>query len=157
MSFVVVKTSRNGQGLFATKKFVKDGVIFEVKGTLYHYLEVNKRAGSFQDNTFRFDEEKYLSPHGELGDFLNHSCEPNSKVLKVQDKIFVAAVKNIGKDEEVLIDYSTILARDDIWKMVCNCGSKNCRKIIKSYNKLPVPLFKTYQERQLIPDYILSI
>src|SRR6185369_310579 len=111
---IVIKQSRNGKGIFTDGVFKAGEPIFEVKGKIFHYSEVLKIGGEFADNTFRFDEETYLSPQGQTGDFLNHSCDPNSKVVKQSGKLFIVAIKDILPNQEVVIDYSTILADDDI-------------------------------------------
>jgi hypothetical protein len=154
---IVIKPSRNGHGIFAERLFSPNEAIFEVKGKIFHYAEVIKIGGKFSDNTFRFDEETYLSPEGQIGDFLNHSCDPNSKVVKKHSKLFIAAIKDILPGQEIVIDYSTILADDDIWEMDCNCGSINCRKKVQKITLLPEELFKEYKQSEIVPDYILGI
>jgi len=56
--------------------------------------------------------------------FVNHSCEPNTYVKNAQD----IALRNIKKGEEITTDYS--INGVDEWELKCNCGSKNCRKIV---------------------------
>ena len=57
-----------------------------------------------RDNTFRFHEDYFLSPRGELGDFLNHSCKPNAYVLKKKNKLFIYSLNDISLGDEILID-----------------------------------------------------
>ncbi len=154
---LIIKTSKNGKGIFSGRMFRKGEPIFEVKGKIFHYTDVLKIGGKFCDNTFRFDGETFLSPDGHIGDFLNHSCDPNSKVVKRDNKLFVVSIKDIVRDREVVIDYSTILADDDIWEMDCNCGSGNCRKKILKITSLPTKLQRSYKELQIVPDYIVDI
>ncbi len=154
---LIVKKSHNGKGIFTTKKILNSEIVFEIKGNLISWQKSLEIGGQTLDNTFRFSKNFYLSPEGYLGDFLNHSCIPNSKIVKERGKLFVEALKNINKGEEIVIDYSTILARDDTWTMKCNCGEINCRKIIKRLNLLPKPLFKEYKEKSIIPKFILEI
>lgn len=154
---LIVKKAKNGLGIFSTRPFKKGQVIFQVEGKRVHYLETNKWAGRFQDNTFRYGPDTYISPENELADYLNHSCIPNSKVEKINHKLYILAVSNIGKDQEILIDYSTILARDDIWVMKCSCGEKACRKRIVTYTRLPRQILEKYKALAIIPNYILKI
>ena len=154
---VVIKRTRNGLGICATKKFKKSAVLFHVKGRVYNYKTINKISGTFQDNTFRFGQETYLSPAGYIGDFLNHSCKPNSAVKKLLGKLYIWAITDIAKGEEVTIDYSTTLASDDIWTMRCNCGQGECRKLIKRFNTLPKSLQQEYIAKNIVPTYILRM
>lgn len=155
-SGVEVRRARNGKGIFAKKKFKAGETIFHIKGKLFHYTILIERGGKFQDNTYRFAEETYLSPQGELGEFVNHSCEPNSKVVKKNNKLFLVAFKDIPKGKEITFDYSTVLAADDIWTMKCNCGAKTCRGIVRKYTRLPKKLLKDYIAEEIIPRYILA-
>src|SRR6185503_2336041 len=135
-----IKNAKNGKGIFANRTFKKGQTLFEVRGQRRHFAYVNLRPGTFQDNTFRFSHDYYLSPAGQLGDFLNHSCEPNAGIVKQNNKLYVIAIENIVKGNEIAIDYSTILGRDDSWTMSCKCGSPRCRRIIKSFSSLPKSL-----------------
>lgn len=87
---------------------------------------------------------------------MNHSCEPNSGVLKKNSKLFLIAISNIKIGDELLMDYSTILAPDDIWEMNCNCGSNKCRSVIKKFNKIPKRTKEEYISLGIVPKYILE-
>lgn len=157
MECVVVHAARIGNGIFATRRFRAGETVFRVRGTVVHYTEVNRRGGTYQDNTFRFGRETYLSPEGEIGDFLNHSCAPNAKVEKRGRRLFVVAIRMIPVDTEVVIDYSTILAGDDTWTMRCRCGMPECRFNISAFTQLPVRLQDSYRRRRIVPEYILRL
>ncbi|MFA6136289.1 MAG: SET domain-containing protein-lysine N-methyltransferase [Candidatus Paceibacterota bacterium] len=153
-SNVAVRKSKNGLGLFSKRKSEDGKIIFEIIGkliTIKKIYEVDKRTC---DNTFRFSRKYYISPQGELGDYLNHSCSPNAGVIKIGRKLFIKAIKNIKPRKEITIDYSTILANDDDWKMKCQCGSKNCRKIIVKFSTLPKQLKNKYFDLGVVPSYI---
>jgi SET domain-containing protein len=65
----------------------------------------------------------------------------------------LVAIKNIQKGEEITWDYSTTMKNDD-WTMMCQCGAKNCRKIIKEFKFLPKERKLFYQKTGIIPQYI---
>jgi len=154
---LLVSESRNGKGIFTNKDFIKDECVFEVTGKLITCDEDDDMDEETRSNTYRYDENLYISPKGKIGDFLNHSCNPNAKVLKKGKKLFIYAIKSIAKGREVLIDYSTIIARDDSWKMKCNCGSSICRKKISKFALLPKILQEKYRKQNIVPGYILEI
>lgn len=81
----------------------------------------------------------------------------NAKVVKINNKLLVCAIKNITKSKEVLMDYSTIIARDDSWKMKCNCGSRMCRRVIGKFKLLPKEVSEKYRKQNIVPEYILEI
>lgn len=151
-----IKPARNGVGVFACKNFKEHEIIMSIEGKIVPATTLLKIGGTYLDNTYRFGPETYLSPEGSIGEFVNHSCEPNSGVIKKQHKLYLIAIKPISKNEEVLFDYSTILGNDDIWKMKCNCGMPQCRKIIKQFGSLPETIQTRYIERCIVPKYILN-
>jgi hypothetical protein len=157
MTSLKVGKTKNGKGLIADRAFRPGSIVYRIKGELISYREVNRRGGSSQSNTFRFDSGRYLSPVGELGDFQNHSCEPNAKIVKRAGQLYVLAIQDISKGAEVMIDYSTVLARNDTWEMRCKCGAKSCRKVVRRYTALPPAIKKGYIRRDIIPPYILNI
>ncbi len=144
-------------GVFARRKLKVGEDILLVEGRRFHYTTLLRIRGSFLDNCYRLSENYFLSPEGTLGEFFNHSCSPNTRVEKRGTNLYIVAVKDIVKGEEVVFDYSTLIARDDVWSMLCNCGEKVCRKVVLSYKKLPKPLLREYLKSSIIPVYIQRI
>jgi hypothetical protein len=103
---------------------------------------------------YRFNEDMFLNPKGTLGDFFNHSCEPNAKIVKRDDALFIVVLKPISVGDEVTFDYSTIIASDDIWEMTCNCGNVSCRGVVRDVTSLPENIKQNYVSHGMIPDYI---
>lgn len=152
-----IKKSKNGKGLFAKNNFTIDRKIIDLKGVLITCYEDDHLDDETRSNTIRFNKELFLSPKGEMGNFINHSCNPNSKIIKKNNILSIIAINNIEKGSEIVFDYSTILASDDVWHMKCNCGSKNCRKIIKNFYSLPLATRHKYINNGMVPRYILNI
>ena len=100
------------------------------------------------DCTLQLDKDKWINPKRGFSRFINHSCDPNSGIRGRQN---VVAMKNIKKGEEVTIDYS-ITDDDPKWKMECRCGTKRCRKTIRSIQFLPKELIKKYE--LFIPNFL---
>ena len=72
-------------------------------------------------------------------DFFNHSCDPNAGV---NGQIFLVAVRDINKGEEITFDYAMTISEsvgsNIVFEMDCNCGYENCRKKITENDwKLP--------------------
>lgn len=57
----------------------------------------------------------------------NHSCNPN---CGFNGSIKLVSLRNIKKGEELTFDYA--FCESLIREFKCNCGSKNCRKVIRS-------------------------
>jgi SET domain len=154
--FMITK-SRNGKGIFAKKDFRPNIVLFEVRGVFVTGDEDEEMSEEVRSNTYRYDKNYYISPAGKIGDMLNHSCEPNAKVIKKDKKLFIVSIDALSKGSEVLIDYSTIIAADDTWTMSCNCGAQTCRKVVKQFKKLPKKLQQKYVSERVVPRYIVGI
>lgn len=154
--FLDIKNTRNGKGIFIKKDFKKNEIIYKVKGKKVSIEYAESMGREFNANTFRFDKNFYISPENEIGDFQNHSCNPNAYLKKINDDLFILAIGDISKGHEVLLDYSTIIANDDEWDMVCNCEDVKCRKIIKKFSTLEKELQDKYIRMGIVPDYIIK-
>ncbi len=152
-----VKKARNGRGIFAKHAFRTGETLFRVMGKLITCDEDDEVDDVTRANTYRYDEDRFLSPAGRLGDFLNHSCAPNAKIVKDGRKLLLKAVRPIEAGEEVVMDYATILAADDVWTMRCRCGTPKCRRTIRSYAAMPPKARAALRAARLIPAYILAI
>lgn len=154
-----VQPVRNGQGIVALKAFTPGAVICQVRGkivtaaTVWRYWDSDPRRGA---NCFRFDAGHYLDPEGEIGAWANHSCNPNSGVVKSGRRLLLVAIRAIPVGDEITHDYSTLLGADDVWTMKCNCGEPGCRKSVRSYRALPAAVMRKYQGLGIIPDFILT-
>ena len=124
------KSKIEGRGLFAMKS-IKKGEIVTIKGGhIIDWKILKKYKDLIDDSYLQIDDNFVLAPlkKSEVEKvmmFLNHSCNPN---VGVRGEITFVAMRNIKIGEELTIDYSMI--DDDDCKMRCNCGDKNCRKII---------------------------
>lgn len=148
---------RNGQGIVALKAFAPGSTVCHIKGRIvsgeevWRYWEIDIRRG---ENCFRYDADHYLDPEGEIGAYANHSCNPNAGIIKSGRRLLLQAIRSIAAGDEVTHDYSTLLGADDVWKMKCNCGEANCRRVVRSFSRLPEAALRRYRRLGVIPDYI---
>ena len=128
--YKIKKSKIDKNGLYANQKIKKGTRIIEYKGKI---ISVKK---SETDPKFDNGKAIYLfniSKKYDLdGDFkfntarlINHSCEPNCEVFGSGLKIWVYAMKNIKKGEELSYDYG-FNYDDDYKDYPCKCGAKNC-------------------------------
>jgi hypothetical protein len=156
---LLVKKVRNGKGIVAGKPFRRGALVMEVVGKIvtddevWGYWDVDERLGA---NCYRYDDDLYLDPEGQLGAFANHSCNPNSGLVKRGRRLFLKAIKPIASGEEVTHDYSTQLGADDVWTMRCNCGEDNCRTTVRNIARLPASVVRRYRRLGVIPRFILD-
>ena len=124
-------SSIHGKGHFASEPFKAGEIVWVFGGTLFSREDIV--AGRANERTLmRLDDNLWLGSTRErpIDDdyYLNHSCDPN---LWITDTIKLTARRDIPAGIEVTMDYATHF--DDhswIMKNNCNCGCRDCRKII---------------------------
>lgn len=133
---VILKNSKiQGQGVFAIADLKKDEIIWQMESnTPKFHVDVIKSlpAGERADilrYAMQINEEWYIGTNDgsstEPGDFINHSCDPNTWFI---DDVTLAVRRDIKQGEEITYDYAT----SDTYELYlnCQCGSPNCRKVI---------------------------
>jgi SET domain-containing protein len=139
--FEVRRSSIQGRGVFATRDIRKGEEVVEYKGEHIDDAEADKRY-PFDENErhhtflFQLDDGSIIDAgvRGNAAKYINHSCDPNCEAVEYDGRIFIEALKNIKKGEELVYDYHFILeephnaANKKLYP--CNCGSKKCRGTI---------------------------
>jgi hypothetical protein len=149
------RPSANGYGIFAKMDIKAGELVLEWKGSIiYSYAKAKSFSEEDWNHMVQFGNERYLNPRG-IGRFVNHSCEPNGWVRIEGNRLFLVALRNIKKGEEVTFDYSTTMDEDD-WEMDCRCGSKNCRERIRDFKYLPKKLRERYIRLKIVPEYAIN-
>ena len=128
--YKIKKSKIDNRGLYAATNIKKDTKIIEYKGKIITVKETETNP--------KFDNEKAiylfnLNKKYDLdGDFkyntarlMNHSCDPNCEVDGVGLKLWIYAVKDIKKNEELTYDYGFSFDKD-YKDFPCRCGAKNC-------------------------------
>jgi histone-lysine N-methyltransferase SETMAR len=67
---------------------------------------------------------------GNIGRYLNHSCDPNCEILSVRvdsiiPKIAIFTKRDVKENEELTFSYGTVNLENN--KKLCFCGAQNCR------------------------------
>ena len=140
-------------GLYATRDIKSGSKIIEYKGKI---ISVKKSA---EDPKFDNDKAIYLfniNKRFDLdGDFkfntarlINHSCNPNCEVLGEGLKVWVYALKDIKKDDELSYDHGFSFD-EDFQNYPCRCGSKDCAKyIIREGSRWRIKKSKLYKSHK---------
>ncbi len=127
----VKKSNIDKRGLYASKNIKTGEKIIEYIGRLISKKEAETNS--------KFDNKKdiYLFNINEKwdldGDYrwntarlINHSCNPNCEVEGNGLKLWIVAIKDIKKGEELSYDYGFSYSKEDLKNFVCRCGSKKC-------------------------------
>ena len=128
--YKVKKSNIDKRGLWAAKNIKKGTKIIYYRGKIITKKETERNP--------KYDNEKaiYLfnlnSRYDLDGDFkyntarlINHSCDPNCEVAGKGLKLWIFALREIKKGEELSYDYG--FGYDENYKdYTCKCKSKNC-------------------------------
>lgn len=128
----------HGNGVFATRKIFAGARIIEYCGKRISEKQADQRFGLDPENphhTFFFSlENGRLIDGGDQGNdarWINHSCEPNCEAQEVKGRVYIHALRDIRRGEELCYDYGLVveqrLSKALKEAYACRCGSKNCR------------------------------
>lgn len=107
------------------------------------------------NNVLQVGPNLYLGPSGGVDDHIAHSCNPNCFIHASGRRAILYSLYMIAKGSEITFDYSTTSTDDlDSWKMQCNCGSYNCRKVISGFYHLSPSLQEEYKNKGLTALFI---
>ncbi|KAF8026567.1 hypothetical protein BT93_F3148 [Corymbia citriodora subsp. variegata] len=136
-----LRCGKKGYGLQVLDDVSKGGFIIEYVGEVLDmpaYKERQREYASHGHKHFYFmtlngSEVIDACAKGNLGRFINHSCDPNCRTEKwmVNGEICIGlfAIRDIKKGEEVTFDYNYVRVFGAAAKK-CVCGSPQCRGYI---------------------------
>lgn len=157
--YVVVRGSAiHGRGVFA-RKYISAGTrIIEYVGEKITKAESERRAEvilnhSKQDRTkgavYIFTLNKRYDIDGNAAyntaRFINHSCHPNCEAQLIHGHIWIVALRDLNKGEELSYNYGYDM--DSYEEHPCRCGSHNCIGYILAEEHWPKLKAKHLQHR----------
>jgi uncharacterized protein len=128
----------HGRGIFAAKRLPVGKRIIEYVGERITPQEADAR----------YDDDQFEHPHvllftvdettvidgahgGNESVYINHSCEPNCEAVNEEGRIFIEALRDIARGEELTYDYQLerVGRYQAVWKSkyLCRCGTPSCR------------------------------
>lgn len=122
-------SSIEGLGLFATAPIAKGEVVGTLGGRVIDDAELRQisRTRSKYNSAAIGEGVNVLLEDDEVIARGNHSCDSN---LWMRDEFTLEARRDITTGEEATIDYAMQTSVAD-WEMACNCGSPQCRKLVR--------------------------
>jgi SET domain-containing protein len=126
----LARSSIHRWGVYAAELIPAGRKVIEYTGERISRRET-KRRSELSKFTYLFTLDPYWTIDGAAGgsgaEYVNHSCEPNLVSRIVRGHILYVALRDIQPGEELTIDYRF---DKDVEKVVCRCGSVNCRGTI---------------------------
>ncbi len=132
----VRRSGIHGRGLFATKDIAKETYIIEYVGDKITKAESDRRGWAQFDlaketgdaAVYIFTLNKRHDIDGNVPEnaarLINHSCSPNCEAYIIKGKIWIAAIRDIKKDEELYFNYGFDL--ENYVDHPCLCESPKC-------------------------------
>jgi len=139
----IFETADRGLGLRCKNFIKKNSFICEYAGEVISLHEANRRCDeNLAKNrpSYVFVLREYFScqeiitcvdpsEFGNIGRYINHSCDPNAVVLPVRIEspvpyLGVFSIKDIPANNEIHFDYG----KDGLSNTPCKCDALNCRK-----------------------------
>lgn len=126
----------HGSGVYAAQDIPAEAQIIEYVGEYIDKEESETRAwdqyAKHEENNdaavyiFNLDEEWDLDGNLPWNDarLINHSCEPNCEAITEGFQIFIYALRDIKKGEELYFDYG--FDAESYADHPCLCGTKSC-------------------------------
>jgi len=147
--YVVRRSKIHGNGVYAAREIPKGTRIVEYLGERITHAQADARyeeKGQDDGHTFLFVvSSKVVIDAGVDGNdarFINHSCDPNCETVIEGGRVFIEAVRDIRKGEELGYEYGLTWEStddpDELANYTCRCGAARCRGSMLD----PVPLDK---------------
>lgn len=146
--FVVKNSGIHHKGVFAARDIKKGTKIIEYVGrkltkkesdVVYEEQLKKHEQDKNQGTVYIFELNKKYDIDGNVewntAKYINHSCNPNCEVEIIKDHIWIIALRDIKKGEELSYDYGYDLENYEDHE--CKCGSDNCVGYIVSQEDWP--------------------
>ncbi|XP_027904008.1 LOW QUALITY PROTEIN: histone-lysine N-methyltransferase ASHH2 [Vigna unguiculata] len=160
------KCGKKGYGLKALGNVAKGQFLIEYVGEVLDMqtYEARQREYALKGHrhfyfmTLNGSEVIDASAKGNLGRFINHSCDPNCRTEKwmVNGEICIGlfALRDIKQDEELTFDYNYVRVFGAAAKK-CYCGSPSCRGYIGGGDPLNAELIVQSDSEEEFPEPVM--
>lgn len=154
-SFEIRTTKAKGKGLYSLIHFAENQVILPFKGKLLDKKVVYELPDAKSEVFLQIGPNAYLDLSGDISLFINHSCNPNTRVKIMSQSAFLISTRAILPNEELCFDYSlTSTENIDDWVMTCKCHEWNCRKVVSGYPHLSDKEKDKHSKLDIVPNYV---
>jgi SET domain-containing protein len=136
-AYAVRNSDVHGNGVFARRKIPAGSRIIEYRGERIAWDEAQRRSeakGAPANHTFFFSlaDGKVIDggSRGNDARWINHACEPNCEAYEDKGRIFIYALQDITRGEELNYDYALVYEERHTPAVKrafgCRCGAASC-------------------------------
>lgn len=126
----VIKSKISGNGAYSIQRIPSRKKIGDLGGVIITMKEARRLIKDLQViNMVELEDDLALNASANPNDmrFINHSCDPNTYLRVLKNRVEFYALKNIKKGEELSCDYGETHHEGTLR---CKCGADNCRGFI---------------------------
>lgn len=126
----VAKSKIAGKGAYALQNIPARKKIGDLGGVIITMKEAMKLIKNLKViNLVELDNNLALNASANPNDmrYINHSCDPNTYLRVMKNRVEFYALKKIKKGQELSCDYGETHHEGTL---PCRCGAKNCRGFI---------------------------
>lgn len=128
----------HGRGVYAKQRIPKSRRVIEYVGDRVSHAEADRRyelKSEDDGHTFLFivDGRTVIDAGvgGNEARYINHGCDPNCETVTENRRIFIEAIRDIERGEELCYDYQLTWEStddpDELALYACRCGARKCR------------------------------
>lgn len=137
------KSRIEGTGVFAKRHIPRGTRIIEYTGEHVPIHQLFRVVGDDRPPrtyTFALDADTAIdgARGGNESRFFNHSCAPNCEAYIFDGRVYIYAMRNVRRGEELTFDYrlsriaSDAVVSEDPAEHRCRCGASSCRGTLLS-------------------------
>jgi uncharacterized protein len=119
----------HGRGLFARVPIPRGTDVAEYDGPRVSADEGERLAEAGNVYVFRLNRRESIdgSAAWNLARHANHSCAPNAESVNVKGRIWLRALRDVARGEEITYDYGYSFREAPA---ACRCGAPDCAGVI---------------------------
>jgi SET domain-containing protein len=129
---ILFRSKIQGRGVKAGENIPARALVIEHTGRLMNRKQYREfRLNDTRKHVYVWGINGYWAMDGAVGgsgaEFVNHSCDPNLRVVFCGRRIYYHSRRAVKKGEELTIDYGFEPSKNPV---PCHCGAKACRGTI---------------------------
>ena len=130
----IVTPCSYGKSLITSIDLPAGVIVQKFEGPIVSWDIVEKQYEKEIRNAIWLEPGKWVVP-GTDAKYANHSCNPN---CIVNENLEIITFRSVKKNEELTFSYNLVDGADPgpwhpRWSFECQCGTKNCQKMIDKY------------------------
>jgi SET domain-containing protein len=130
VSLIRQRSATHGEGVYTTCPIPQGTALLTMTGCRLTRDQTSDELRCMQIGPDEYLGEADPADPNAIGDYLNHSCFPNTGFA--DGSLTLYALRDIAAGEEICWDYSTSM-NEPGWSFTCRCGTRACRGTVRGF------------------------